>query len=154
MSEHVTVPQLSHATQQVQEWLNDLASREPFSDPGQAYSHLRAVLHAIRDRLTAEEVAHLGSQLPMIVRGFYFEGWRPSLAPNDFSTVDELVDRVKESLGGPGGPPQPSGLDVRDATETVVAFLVDHVDEGELRHVTAQLPTEIAALFPESVLAS
>lgn len=149
MSEHVTVRQLSHATQQTQEWLNDLSDRNPFANKEQAYSMLRAVLHAVRDRLTAEEVAHLGSQLPMMVRGFYFEGWRPALAPNDFDTEDEFMDRVRSSLGtGTAGQ-----LDLRAATLATLAFLTDHVDGGEMRHVTGQLPGEIAALFPESARA-
>lgn len=148
MSEHVTVPQLSHATQQAQEWLNDLSGREPFENRDQAYSLLRAVLHAIRDRLTPEEVAHVGSQLPMLVRGFYFEGWRPALAPNEFATRAEFYDRVSASLRGA---PSAETLDVEEATGTVIAFLVDHLDEGLLRHVTSQLPGNIATLFPETV---
>jgi len=35
---------------------------------------LSAVLHALRDRLTVSEAAQLGAQLPMLVRGFYYEG--------------------------------------------------------------------------------
>lgn len=151
MSEHVTIPQLSHATQQVQEWLNDLASRPPFQDPKQAYSMLRAVLHAIRDRLTPEEVAHLGSQLPMIVRGFYFEGWRPALAPNAFTTTEQFLDHVRSSLG-PGSEPRPGTPDIRAATRAVLELLVDRVDHEQLRHVTAQLPEKIARLFPEVVV--
>jgi uncharacterized protein (DUF2267 family) len=150
MSEHVTVRQLSHATQQVQAWLNDLSRRQPFENQEQAYSYLRAVLHAIRDRLTPEEVAHVGSQLPMIVRGFYFEGWRPVLAPNEFATRAELYDRVRESLGSTQGP---ETLDVEEATGTVIDFLADHLDEGLLRHVTSQLPGNIATLFPVAVQA-
>lgn len=148
MSEHVNVRQLMHATQQAQEWLNDLSSRRPFETREQAYSILRAVLHAVRDRLTVEEVTHLGSQLPMMVRGFYFEGWRPALAPNDFSTEDEFLAHVQSSLGA--GPAM--GANLRAATLTTLAFLSERVDEGEMRHVTQQLPPEIAALFPDPAL--
>jgi uncharacterized protein (DUF2267 family) len=131
--------------QQAQEWVKDLGGRPPFETPGQAYSLLRAVLHAVRDRLTPEEVAHLGSQLPMIVRGFYFEGWRPALAPNDFETAEEFFEHVRSSLGGGQ---QPERIDIPAATRTVLEFLADHVDPGELRHVTQQMPSEIEALFP------
>lgn len=147
MSEHVTVRQLKHATQQAQEWLNDLASRPPFETREQAYSLLRAVLHAVRDRLTPEEVAHLGSQLPMMVRGFYFEGWRPALAPNDFHTEDEFLEHVQSCLG----PAPAMATNLRAAALATLAFLSERVDEGEMRHVTHQLPPEIAALFPDRV---
>src|SRR6056297_1319732 len=100
MSDHLNVPQLRQTAHETQKWLNDLAAREPFENAEQTYSMLRAVLHAVRDRLTAEEAAHFSAQLPMLVRGFYFEGWRPALAPNDFDTQAEFLDRVDASLGG------------------------------------------------------
>lgn len=146
MSEHVTVRQLSHATQQAQEWINDLTEHREFEDAEQAYAHLRAVLHALRDRLTPEEVAHLGSQLPMMVRGFYFEGWRPALAPNDFETAEQFYQRVQESLGGAPLPANASPL--AETSRAVLEFLVEHVDPGQMRHVREQLPQQIAELLP------
>jgi uncharacterized protein (DUF2267 family) len=47
----------------------------------QAYSALRSVLHAIRDRLPVIEAANFAAQLPMLVRGFYYEGWKPESVP-------------------------------------------------------------------------
>lgn len=41
-----------------------------WQDRHAAYLALRATLHALRDRLTVEEVAELGAQLPMLIRGF------------------------------------------------------------------------------------
>jgi len=35
-------------------------------------------LHALSDRLTVQEVAQLGAPIPMLIRGFYYEGWVPS----------------------------------------------------------------------------
>lgn len=145
MSDHLTVTQLRSTTQRTQEWLLAIASRHPFENEEQAYSYLRAVLHAVRDRLTVEEAAHLGSQLPMLVRGFYFEGWRPALAPNDFDTADAFFRQVEKSLGGA---PVAGEIDVRTGSRIVLEFLAEELDPGELRHVTEQLPSEIEELFP------
>lgn len=150
MSDHLTVSQLRRTAQLTQEWLLGIAEKAPFSNEDQAYSVLRAVLHAVRDRLTAEEAAHLASQLPMLVRGFYFEGWRPALAPNDFETADAFYERVESSLGGT---PVLTEVDVRAGTRAVLEFLSDEIDPGELRHVTGQLPAEIQELFPAAVRA-
>ncbi len=147
MSDHLNVSQLRQTAHETQKWLNDLAAREPFENTEQAYSMLRAVLHAVRDRLTVEEAAHFAAQLPMLVRGFYFEGWRPTLAPNDFDTQAEFLARVNSSLGGTL---TGSGHDLRAETTTTLAFLRDRLDDGQMRHVLKQLPEQIRDLVPTS----
>ena len=52
-------------------WLQEVMERLGWQDRHRAYLALRAVLHALRDRLTVEEVAPSGAQLPMLMRGFY-----------------------------------------------------------------------------------
>jgi hypothetical protein len=49
-----------------------------WKDHHKVYQALCAVLHVMRDRLPVEEAVHLGAQLPMLVRGFYDEGWKPA----------------------------------------------------------------------------
>ena len=141
MTEHLTIPQLKRATQQAQEWIKALEEKPVFEAPEQGYAYLRAVLHAIRDRMTVEEAAHFGSQLPMLVRGFYYEGWRPALAPNEFETPEAFYERVNESLGGAA---MPSGVHAPEGTRAVMELLDDKVDEGQMEHVRDQLPKEIA----------
>lgn len=51
-------------------WLNELRQELGWDDRHAVYLALRATLHALRDRITVEEVAQLGAQLPMLVRGF------------------------------------------------------------------------------------
>jgi len=59
-------------------WINDMCERLDLEDEERACLALRAGLHALRDRLTVEEAAHLAAQLPIAVRGLFFEGWHPS----------------------------------------------------------------------------
>jgi uncharacterized protein (DUF2267 family) len=61
--------------------LNRKATAEAYGWPkerrNQSYAALGAVLHALRDRLTVEETAQLGAQLPMLVRGIFYAEWDP-----------------------------------------------------------------------------
>jgi uncharacterized protein (DUF2267 family) len=74
-------------------WIKDVMHALGSDDRQRAYQALRATLHGLRDRLTIEEVAQLGAQLPMLVRGFYYEGWDPTAKLLKFHK-EEFVARI------------------------------------------------------------
>jgi uncharacterized protein (DUF2267 family) len=133
---------VSHAVQQTQEWLRELRDNGDLADENEAYSVLRSVLHQLRDRLTVEEAVDLGAQLPLIVRGIYFEGWEPRHVPEKVRTRQKFLDGVTMKLLPHRNPPEPA---VRD----VFALLAHHCDPGEIANVIAQLPGELKELWPE-----
>src|SRR3954452_19690727 len=63
--------------QKTNEWLQEMMQEFGTESRQQVYLILRATLHALRERLPLEPMAHLGAQLPMLIRGFYYEGWSP-----------------------------------------------------------------------------
>ncbi len=134
---------ISHAVQQTQEWLKELNANGNFGDLHEAYAVLRAVLHQLRDRLTVEEAADLGAQLPLIVRGIYFEGWRPAHVPEKVRTRQKFLDGVIMKLLPHRIAPEPA---VRD----VFALLAHHCDPGEIADVIEQLPADLKELWPQS----
>jgi uncharacterized protein (DUF2267 family) len=140
----MTIPHtINHAVQQTQEWLKELRDNAGLADENEAYSVLRAVLHQLRDRLTVEEAVDLGAQLPLIVRGVYFESWRPSHVPEKVRTKQKFLDAVILKLLPHRVPPEPA---VRD----VFALLAHHCDPGEIADVIEQLPAELKELWPSS----
>ena len=60
--------------QQTNLWLKDLMERLGTGDRKLAYNVLKATLHALRDRIGPENAIHLGAQLPILVRGIYYDG--------------------------------------------------------------------------------
>lgn len=138
----VTISTINKAVQDAHEWLKDLAARGGFANEEQAYSGLRAVLHALRDRLTVDEAVDVSAQLPLFVRGVYFEGWRPSLAPNAEKTKAEFFASVEDSLRNAS-----ERIDVQQATHSVFGLLVERLDEGQIRHIKSVLPKEIEELW-------
>jgi uncharacterized protein (DUF2267 family) len=107
----------------------------------QAYAALRAVLHAVRDRLPVEETAQLAAQLPMLVRGMYYEGWDPSKAPAKMDR-EAFLDRVRREF--------PFEIDggIERLTQTVLAALRQHITDGEWEDVKANFPKDLAGVLP------
>lgn len=139
------VTALNHTLEETTAWLEQLRQDGPFETQQQAYSHLRAVLHAVRDRLTVEEAVHFAAEMPMLVRGFYFEGWKPSLAPNEHrKTVEDFLEAVGESLHAlDAQTPQ-----IRESAEAVLRLITDRLAEGQIRHVRGQMPEAMQAIWP------
>jgi uncharacterized protein (DUF2267 family) len=134
---------LAHAVQQTQEWLKELRDNGDLANESAALSVLRAVLHQLRDRLTPDEAVDLAAQLPLIVRGVYFEGWRPGRTPEKVRTKQEFLDGVKAKL-------RPHSIPAEPAVRDVLALLAHHCDPGEIGDVIAQLPVELKELWPET----
>ena len=140
----MTIPAtISHAVQQTQEWLKELRNNGDLADEGAAYRLLRVVLHQLRDRLNVDEAVHLGAQLPLIVRGIYYEGWRPSHTPEKIRSRQEFLDKVTLKL-------LPNRIAAEPAVRDVFMLLTHHCDPGEIADVIDQLPAELKELWPET----
>ena len=117
-------------------WLKAIMEELGTEDRHKAYLALRAVLHALRDRLTVEEVAQLAAQLPMLVRGLYYEGWDPTGKPLKERHKEAFLAHVAEELKTPSGP----AVDPEAATRAVFKVLSREISQGELEDVLGLLP--------------
>jgi uncharacterized protein (DUF2267 family) len=126
-------------------WLDQLveALEFPVAKRAKALRALRAGLHAIRDRLPAAEVVDLGAQLPIVIRGIYYEGWSLANDPTQIRTRAAMIARVEKELG-----PDPS-LDPVDVLRAVIHLLVEHVTPGEILDMVSTLPKPIATLWQD-----
>jgi uncharacterized protein (DUF2267 family) len=127
--------------QTTNEWLREVMDRLGTGDRHRAYLALRVVLHALRDHLPSQEVIDLGAQLPMLVRGFYYEGWRPRDAANVSRHVDDLFARVDAAFK------KDPGLDPEMVVRAVFETLSTRISEGEIEDVVSALPTELKTLW-------
>ncbi|MDQ1669556.1 MAG: hypothetical protein QOE40_1617 [Actinomycetota bacterium] len=107
----------------------------------QSYAALRAVLHALRDRMTVDETAQLSAQLPMLIRGIYFEGWDPTHVPMKVDR-DEFLARVEKEYA------HDMEGDVVQLTQTVLQALRTHVSDGEWDDIRSAVPKKLASVLP------
>lgn len=124
-------------------WLKELVENLHLSptEEGRALHALRAGLHAIRDRLPAGEVLDLGAQLPLLIRGIYFDGWTLTNDPTKIRDRTAMIARITKELA------PDSRLDPVDVLRAVIQLLVEHVSQGEIEDVLATLPKPIASLW-------
>lgn len=126
-------------------WLDELM-QEIGPDRQVAWHVLGAVLRAIRDRIPIGLAVHLGSQLPLLVRGVYYDQWHApgqTLADPPRS-LDEFLAPIAEQLANT------RPVNVRDATQAVFAVLSRHVNRGQIDKVRDALPEQVRNLWPGS----
>jgi uncharacterized protein (DUF2267 family) len=137
------VAALEHTIQETNIWLKALAEQFHFQERHHAYSALRAVLHALRDRLTPETAVNFGAQLPMLLRGLYYEGWHLAGKPTKDRSAQQFADHVLEQL-----PPQ-FPVDPVTVTKEVFKLLWEKLDPGESAKVIDHLPLPLRSLWPQ-----
>ena len=120
--------------------LNEVAAELGTDDHQYAYRVLRAVLHAVRDRLTVDEAAQLAAQLPELIRGIYYEGWDPSRTPARYHASKPFLDRIAAEAVLAGE------AQASFAAEAVMDVVRHHVSAGEFEQVVHALPRPVRAV--------
>jgi uncharacterized protein (DUF2267 family) len=118
-------------------WLNEIMG-ELTPDRRLAWHALGAVLRAIRDRVPLEVGANLGAQLPLLIRGTYYDQFRPADIPITLRSWDEFLALVALRLVDldPPLPPAP-------AAEAVFGVLSHHISRGQIEKVRQALPEPV-----------
>lgn len=128
--------------QKTNRWLKELMELLGWDQKQRAYDALRAVLHALRDRLTVHEAAQLGAQLPMLIRGIYYEGWDPALKPERTRHKEDFLAGIERQFRGD------DLVDPEQVARAVFTVLEGHISEGEIQDIEAILPAELRELWP------
>jgi uncharacterized protein (DUF2267 family) len=131
------------SVQKLGSWIKELTKTLAWEDSQRAFFALRAVLEALRDRVETDEAFQIAAQLPMILRGFYFEGWDPDRGLTRERTRAEFLMRVLEKL--------PPDLEVpaENIVRAVFSLLSRRMTRGEVLDIRARLPKPVRELWPD-----
>jgi uncharacterized protein (DUF2267 family) len=129
--------------QKTHTWLNEIMDELGWEDNRhRAYLALRTVLHGLRDHLPIEEATDLGAQLPMLVRGFYYEGWTLTDKPVRERHKDEFLAHITHAFRND------ERIDPEKVVRAVFRVLSRRVTAGEIADVKHLLPAALRELWP------
>jgi uncharacterized protein (DUF2267 family) len=111
-----------------------------------AWHVLGAVLRAIRDRIPLELGAHFSAQLPLLVRGAYYDQFRPADIPIPVRHWDDflallVIDTIDVD----------AAISLARAAEAVFGVLSRHIDRGEIAKVQQAFPHDIREKWTTAV---
>ena len=122
-------------------WLKSLMDRLATNDRDYAYAALKATLHALRDRIGPENAVHLAAQLPMLLRGMFYEGWRLANSATRERHMAGFLEHVSQEL------PKALYNDPEDIVRAVFEVVWERIDSGEVSKLIKILPPELRDLW-------
>ena len=135
-------PILDTAIQRAHEWLHDIGRGLGFDNEHAAYAALRATLHALRDRLPVELVAHFGAGFPIMIRGIYYDGWQPSATRLREAHVEDFCESMHRELQA-----HHELQNTEQVAIAVMGVLHERMDAGQIDHIVGALPKEVRELW-------
>lgn len=123
-------------------WLKEI-SEDLEIDRHAAWKVLSVVLHKLRDRLPVDLSAHLGSQLPLLVRGVYYDQYQPARQPSRCQGLEAFTEEVSEWLT------DATAIDAERAIRSVFGVLSRHLAAGQVAKVRANLPKSLRLAWSE-----
>ena len=121
-------------------WLNEIMD-EIGPDRQVAWKVLSTVLHKLRDKLPIGLAAHLGAELPLLVRGVYYDQFEPAKLPIECDTREQFAAEVAEWLS------DTRPVDPDAAVRAVFGVLSRHVSPGQIDKVCQALPKQLRQWF-------
>jgi uncharacterized protein (DUF2267 family) len=135
--------EFNSSVETTKEWISELMETLRTDNEAKACRTLKVTLHTLRDQLQLAEVADLAAQLPQLIRGVYYEGWRPAGKQIRIKSKEQFLEKVIDGLK------EPSQAHAEKVVRDVFTFLDRRVSGGEIRQVVMSLPKEIRDLWPQ-----
>lgn len=141
----IQVSTIDRTVQVTSEWLRDLSEKLGVPGDGErAYRVLRAYLHTMRDRLNLGEATDLAAQLPLLIRGVYYEGFDPARSSRRLDREEFLTEVANQAVIDANDP-----FDPERAVQATTAMLRGRITEGQIQDVFSQLPAGLRELLEQ-----
>jgi uncharacterized protein (DUF2267 family) len=136
--------------QRTNSWLKELMLELNSADRKKTYLAFRSVLHTLRDHLPAEDAVYFGEQLPMLIRGLYFEHWDPCGKPLPSRNSNDFFAVLSTRLTRDGN----DNSNAETIARAVFRLLDRKESDGEIEDVQAVIPPVLLELWPPRLRAA
>jgi uncharacterized protein (DUF2267 family) len=131
--------------EKAESWVNDMCVELEIGDEQLAQHALRVGLHALRDRLSVSAAAHLGVQLPAMIRGIFFEGWNPASKHRKKRGGESFLEDIDGEM-------QSRRLAPELVARSLFAVIDRHVEEGVVEHLRDGLPRNVEDMWRSQIV--
>jgi uncharacterized protein (DUF2267 family) len=128
----LTLPVFDQTLRKTNAWLNAVTDALGSGDRHRAYQALRG----------PNEAAQLGAQLPLLLRGTYYEGWHPAGKPLKERNREHFLDHVRADI---------TQGDAEDVVRAVFEVIGQFISAGEIDDIVWMLPEGVRDLWPEAI---
>ncbi len=112
---------------------------------------IRALIHALRNRLSYKESFQLLAQLPVSLKGVYVDGWRFNKIFNRISHINDFLDEVRQEGVGLAGYDFGNNAKAAVAVASVFKALNYFVSEEEMNDILDVMPSGLKQFIKESI---
>lgn len=135
---------LTHYLDKANDFIREVAFElGDLDDEPRAWRVTGAVFHTLRERLPVEESFDLLSQLPLLLKGVYVDGWNPSRKHEPIRTLAEFIERVKQKERFLAPHDLGDGEEAKKAVAAVFRTLKRRVSKGEANDIQSSLPEHL-----------
>jgi uncharacterized protein (DUF2267 family) len=127
-------------------FVNEIAY-ELNTDRNHAARVLRAVLHAVRDRLPADDAIQFAQGLPMMLKGLFIDQYDLSDVPVVIRSPQKFLDFIYSKAGINAHMDFPDRESILDALQAVFFVLENHMDYGQILQIKHIMNQEIVDLI-------
>jgi uncharacterized protein (DUF2267 family) len=104
----------------------------------------------VRDYLPESDAIYLGEQLPMLIRGLYFEHWEPQGKPLPLRNRGDFFTALSQNMARDGD----NTLNAETVARAVFRLLDRKATDGEIQDVQHVIPPVLLDLWPPTLRAA
>jgi uncharacterized protein (DUF2267 family) len=131
-------------------WLKELMQELNWSDHRKTYLAFRCVLHGVRDHLSFSDAIAFGEELPLLIKGLYFDHWDTAGKPLALSSHTAFLSHLSQCISRELN----ESVNAESIARAVFRLLDKKVTDGEIHEIHHLLPTIVLELWPPTLRAA